>query len=132
MVKDGVEKMNSLYGKVVFDEWAILSFSEKREAILTYSGPRRQDFKTNLESDLKVLKMELHRTRHNVGDFDFARQANGTHFDSFVVVGKEIFLLCNSTNLTMQEITRDPKWVNAQVAFAEMTDAFRNDPLQVN
>jgi hypothetical protein len=31
----------------------------------------------------------------------------------------------------MQEIARDPKWLNAQVPFAELSDAVRADSLVV-
>ena len=128
-IKEGFERMNALYGKVVFDEWVIISFSGTKEAILSYSGPRRDHFKANFDNDVKALKMDLHKTKHRVGDFDFARAAAGTHFDAFIVIGKELFLICNSTNLSMQEITKNSNWITTQVPFAGLTDKFRADPL---
>ena len=129
VTKECCERMNCHYGKVVFDEWVLLSFVGDRETILAYSGPRREHFKQNFANDVKTLRGELRRNKYHVGDFEFARDAAGTHFDALVMVGKELFLICNSTNLSMDEITRDPKWILAQVPFAELTDKFRQDPL---
>ena len=129
-IKECFEKMNALYGKVVFDEWTILSFSAGKETFLSYSGPRRQHFKDNFSNDVGALRKALHTKKHPVGDFDFARAASGTHFDAFMVVGEELFLICNSTNLSMQEISKNERWLTAQIPFAELTDTFRADPLE--
>lgn len=127
--KECCERMNRLYGKVVFDEWAILSFANDRETILAYSGPRREHFKENFAEDVRLLRAELRRNKYHIGDFEFARDAAGTHFDALVMMGDDLFLICNSTNSSMSEIARDPNWIMAQVPFAEMTDACRQDPL---
>ncbi len=129
LTKESCDKMNSRYGKVVFDEWVILSFSGDKETILAYSGSRRDHFKQNFANDVKTLKIELRKNRYHIGDFEFARDAAGTHFDSFVMIGTGLLLICNCTNLSMTQITKDPNWTLAQVPFVEMTDAFRNDPL---
>ncbi|MBA4150020.1 MAG: hypothetical protein H0X66_18060 [Verrucomicrobia bacterium] len=129
VTKESFDNMNSLYGKVVFDEWVILSFSGEKETILAYSGPRREHFKQNFVNDVKTLRVELRRNKYHVGDFEFAREAAGTHCDAFIMTGDDLFLICNSTNLSMSTITKDPNWVMAQVPFAELTDKFRQDPL---
>jgi len=49
-----------------------------------------------------------------------------------VVLGEGIYLICNNTKSSMEEITRDPKWLNAQVPFAELSEAVRPDPLTVS
>jgi hypothetical protein len=131
-IKECFEKMNALYGKVVFDEWVVLSFSAGKESVLSYSGPRRQHFKDNFANDVVALRKELHAKKHPVGDFDFARAASGTHFDAFMVIGEELFLICNSTNLSVQEIAKNERWLTAQVPFAELTDKFRADPLEAS
>ncbi|MFN7138037.1 MAG: hypothetical protein ACK4UN_01730 [Limisphaerales bacterium] len=127
--KECCDKMNSRYGKVVFDEWVILSFSGDKETILAYSGPRREHFKQNFDIDSKVLRNELRRNKYHIGDFEFAREGTGTHFDTFIMLGKDLFLICNSTNLSMSEIARNPNWIMAQVPFVELTDLVRADPL---
>jgi hypothetical protein len=153
LIKEYCDRMNTLYGKVVFDEWVVVGFTGDKERILAYSGPRRDQFKKNFQTDVKALRSELLRIKHPIGDFDFARHAGGTHFDAFMAVGERIFLICNSTNAggthfdafmavgeriflicnstnqSMQAISKDPKWLVAQVPFAELTDKFRADPL---
>jgi hypothetical protein len=75
------------------------------------------------------LNSELLTTKHQTGDFDFARHAGGTHFDAFMVLGEEIYLICNNTTQSINGITKDSRWLAAQVPFAELTDKFRASPL---
>lgn len=121
--------MNSRYGKVVFDEWAVVSFDAGREKVLAYAGPRREHFKQNFTTDLKTVRNALFAKPHAVGDFDFSHQGTGTGFDAFIVLGERIFLLWNSTNESTTYITKNPNWLIAQNVFAELTDKFRSDPL---
>ena len=51
---------------------------------------------------------------------------------AITVLGSTIYLICNNTRASMEEITRDPKWLNAQVPFAELSEAIRPDPLEVS
>jgi len=44
LIKSCAEQMNARYGKVVFDEWAIISTLDKKGKILTYTGPRKDEF----------------------------------------------------------------------------------------
>jgi hypothetical protein len=126
------QKMNDLYGKVVFDEWVVISLAQHKARILFYVGPRNDDFLRNFASDLGSLRAELHNSRYSVGDFEFSRHGVGTGFEAFVVLGDGIYLICNNTQATMEEITRDPKWLNAQVPFAELSESIRPDPLIVS
>ena len=49
LTKSCAEQMNSLYGGVVFDEWAIVSLAENKARVLHYyTGPRNDDFLTHL------------------------------------------------------------------------------------
>jgi len=68
-------------------------------------------------------------TEHQTGDFEFARHASGTHFDAFMVLGDELYLICNNTTQSINGITKDSRWLNAQVPFAELTERFRANPL---
>jgi len=55
----------------------------------------------------------------------------GTGFESFLVLGKGIFLICNNTFQSMDGITQDPLWLGAQVPFVELSDKIRGDPVEV-
>ena len=46
-----------------------------------------------------------------------------------MVLGVAIYLICNNTQASMEDITKDPKWLNAQVPFAEslMSVSLRTD-----
>jgi hypothetical protein len=128
-MKHGSETMNARYGRVVFDEWAFVSLQSGRERIVAYEGPRREHFQQNFTSDLGGLRCELLTTKHEPGHFDFARQAVGTSFEAFICVGEELYLICNNTQLTMDQISGDARWLEAQKSFAALTDAFRSDPM---
>lgn len=121
--------MNARYGKAVFDEWAIVSLRSGQERIVSYEGPRKEHFQKNFTSDLGALRGEILTTRHQPGHFDFARHAVGTAFESFVCVGDELYLLCSNTHASMDDISREPRWLDAQKAFAELTERFASDPL---
>lgn len=126
------QKMNDLYGRTVFDEWVVISLAQHRARILFYVGPRNDDFLKNFATDLGSLRAELLNTNYNIGDFEFSRYGVGTGFEAFVVLGHGIYLICNNTQASMEDITRDPKWLNAQVPFAELSETVRPDPLVVS
>jgi hypothetical protein len=130
-IKRCSENMNARYGKVVFDEWAIVSLQKGKERIVAYQGPRKDHFQKNFVNDLGALRAELLTTKHEPGHFDFARHAVGTSFEAFVCVGDELYLLCNNTQSSMNEITKDGRWLDAQKVFAELTEQFRATPLTV-
>ena len=67
--------------------------------------------------------------RYQTGDFEFTRHGVGTGFESFMVVGKGMYLICNNTVQSMDAISKDPLWIGAQVPFVELSDKFRSDPL---
>ncbi|MEY2465728.1 MAG: hypothetical protein QOD03_249, partial [Verrucomicrobiota bacterium] len=51
---------------------------------------------------------------------------------AFIVLGDGLYLICNNTDASMEDITKDPKWLNAQVPFAELSDKIGLDPLVVS
>ena len=126
------QKMNDLYGRVVFDEWVVISLAQHKARIIFYVGPRNDDFLKNFADDLGSLRAELLDSKYSIGDFEFARHGVGTGFEAFVVLGEGLYLICNNTKSSMQEIARDPKWLNAQVPFAELSEAIRPDPLVIS
>jgi hypothetical protein len=121
------ERMNAAYHDIVFDEWALISFMERRGTLLSYTGPRREEFQKNFAADIKDLRVELLSNTHGVGDFEFARQAVGTKVEAFLVDGLGVYLICNHTRRSMDEITKSPLWLNAQIPFVELSDQFRAD-----
>jgi len=125
------EQMNARYKKVVFDEWAILSLEPHRGHLLAYRGPRKEGFQRNFLADVGGLREGLLNDGYNVGDFEFTRNGVGPAFESFMVVGDRMYLICNNTVQTMDAISRDPLWLGAQVPFVELSEKFRSDPLSL-
>lgn len=129
LIKSCAQQMDALYGKVVFDEWAIVSLAQQRARVLAYTGPREDHFLQNFVRDFGALRAQWVAGRHTVGDFEFTRHESGTGFESFLVLGNDLYLFCNNTQRSMDDIARDPKWLSAQVPFAELADTVRSDPV---
>ena len=132
LIKACAGQMDARYGKTVFDEWAVVSLAENRARVLAYVGPRNDDFLKNFANDLGALRSELLDANYGAGDFAFARHGTGTRFEAFMVLGPAIYLICNNTRESMDTIAKDPKWLNAQVSFAELGDKLRARPLAVS
>jgi hypothetical protein len=132
LIKVCAGQMDAAYGKTVFDEWAVISLAENKARVLGYVGPRNDAFLKNFTSDLGSLREELLGMDYGVGDFAFARHGTGTHFEAFIVLGIAIYLICNNTSESMDTIAKNPKWLNAQVPFAELGDKLRISPLVVS
>jgi len=128
-IKNCANQMNARYGSVVFDEWAVISLAENKARILSYTGPRNDDFLQNFAKDLGALRAELVGGKYGSGDFEFARHGIGTGFESFLVLGPGVYLICNNTRESMDSLTKNPRWLNAQVPFAELADKVRAHPL---
>ena len=131
LIKVCATQMDAHYGKTVFDEWAVISLAENKARVLAYVGPRNDDFLKNFANDLGSLRAELLDTNYGTGDFAFARHGVGTLFEAFMVLGSAIYLICNNTHQTMDAIAKDPKWLKAQVPFAEIGDKLRINPLVI-
>ena len=130
LIRATVDQMNARYGKTVFDEWVVLSLHEKAVRILHYHGPRKEDFQKNFSADLNALRADLDNQEFGIGDFEFARHAGGTHFDAFLVLGRGFYLICNNTRSSMDVITKDNRWLGAQVPFVELSDKLRANPIE--
>lgn len=123
--------MNARYQGVVFDELAIVSFSDNQPRTLSYQGPRREAFDSQFPADSAALRSRVRRGGQNygVGDFEFSHEGTGTSFEAFVVLGQEICLVCNNTTKSMSAIAANPLWLAAQVPFVELAESMRADPL---
>jgi hypothetical protein len=128
-VRSHVQRINELYQKTAFDEWALVAVLGLKGRVLHYEGPRKDDFQKNFAHDAQAFTADLRDPDRHIGDFDFNRHGSGTRFDAILVVGDGLFLLCNHTASSISAITHDPLWLSAQVAFVEMSDQFRSDPL---
>ncbi|MFM1945032.1 MAG: hypothetical protein RI897_4014 [Verrucomicrobiota bacterium] len=129
VVKSHLTRMDGLYGSVIFDEWAVVSVFDRKARLLHYSGPRREEVLESFARDVRHFLGDLVSGEHHVGYFDFSRDATGAAYDAYMVLGEGCFLVCNNLGASMDEITRDERWLRAQVPFAELSDVFGSDPL---
>lgn len=123
-------RMKRLYGRAVFDEWALIALAGSRGRVVGYEGVRRSEFVRQLPADLGPLRAELGLQLDDPGAFGFARDAEGPRFDAFIVAGPATVLLLNNTAVTVSAIAADPLWRKAQVPFAELAEIFRADPIE--
>ena len=100
------DEMSARYKKVVFDEWAMISLADNKGLLLSYTGPRKEGFKENFLVDAGGLRSSLLARAHAAGDFEFTRHGVGTGFEAFMVLGPSLFLICNNTARTMDEIAK--------------------------
>ena len=131
LIKHCSDKMDSIYGSPVFNEWAIVSLIENRAKVMAYTGPRNDDFLKNFAHDLGTLRSTLTAGDLGPGDFEFARHHIGTGYDCFMVVGVGLYLIANNTSDSLESIAKNPRWLGAQVPFAELADKVRHSPLAV-
>jgi hypothetical protein len=123
-------RMNALYGKAVFDEWTVVSLQAEQSGVLVYTGPRGESFRRQFATDVVPLRTEMTGRPFAVGDFEFTTEGTGTRFDACLRVGEASYLLCNHTGKSMVEIRSDPRWLQAQKAFVDLSERFRRDPLE--
>lgn len=131
LIKACANQMNSRYGSVVFDEWAVVSLAENKARVLYYTGPRNDDFLMSFVKDLGTLRSELLGGGYGVGDFEFSRHGVGTGIEAFMVLGGGLYLICNNTAASMETITKDDRWLDAQVPFVELAEKIRGNPLAI-
>jgi len=122
-------RMDEHYGAKVFDEWAVVSVFDRKAKILQYEGPRREELQANFANDIRHFTADLLAGNRHLGHFDFSRDATGAAFDAYMVVGEGCYLVCNHTTASMESITKEPRWLQAQVPFAELSDTFSSNPL---
>lgn len=130
-ISHGLAEIERLYERPVFNEWAIVGWSGGRPVVLHYDGPRTEDFETKLPGDLRLLRESLQEDRSVAGTFSFAREGVGTLFDAYIVLGEDVVLLCNHTEMDFEAIATDPLWRKAQMPFVDLTEKFGLDPLEM-
>jgi len=130
LVADALQRMNALYHETVFDEWVVVSFQAGRGGILAYDGPRAESYQRRFADDVAPLRSEMAGKHLAAGDFEFALDATGTHYDACLRVGRASYLICNNTAKSMAEIRKSPDWLQAQKPFVDLSEQLRADPLE--
>jgi len=128
-VTAALARMNATYGETVFNEWVLVSLRADRNAILAYEGPRPEKYKQHFTLDLASMLKELAGQKLAVGDFAFASDAAGTHYDGCLRLGESSYLFCNHTTRTMTQIRQSPLWLAAQKHWVELSQKFAADAL---
>lgn len=130
LIRSQIERMNALYGRPVFDEWALLGLDARGEAaVLGYDGPRAQSFIEELPIDAAALRAAQAKRDYGVGDFEFVHEEAGPGLDAFLRAGPAAYLVCNHTGKAMADIRREPRWRQAQVAWFNLGEKFRANPV---
>ena len=129
-IQASFERMRALYTRPVFDEWVILTPAAKHHGVLAYSGPRLEEFRQKLPSDVEPLLAQLAGRNLAIGDFEFTHAGDGTRHDALIRLGATSYLVCNNLAHSMSEIRKDTRWLKAQAAFVDLSELFRADPLE--
>jgi len=122
-------RMNTAQGETVFNEWVLVSLRPEGGAILAYDGPRATKYKQHFTRDLGSLTRELSEQKLGIGDFIFANDATGSHYDACLRLGPSSYLFANHLTRTMAEIRENPLWLQAQKIWVEASQRFAADPL---
>jgi hypothetical protein len=132
-IQKSFAKMNGAYGRPVFDEIAIVQVADATTLSLHYyEGPREADFLNEMMEDSVALRNDVGDTRNNLGgEFGFTRDGGGEGIDAYICLGPRIFLLCNNTAQSMEEVTKDARWLQAQGEFLNASQFFAVDPLKL-
>jgi hypothetical protein len=128
-IRQCAAQMNARYKAVVFDEWAVVSIARGKLHILDYAGTRATDFRKQFLSDAGALRGALLTGKHEPGYFEFAHTGVGTGYESFMALGEGMYLIWNNTAKSMDNIVEDPRWLAAQVPFAELSARFSVSPV---
>jgi len=131
-IEKSFKKLNTAYGRTVFDELAIVGLSGESLELHYYEGPRREAFMAEFADSTMSLRKELtaDQTDHG-GEFNFTREGDGIGMDASICLGPKVYLFCNNVEKSMKEITQDPTWLNAQGEFLNASQHFAVDPLVV-
>jgi hypothetical protein len=130
-IQKSFTKLNEAYGRPVFDEIAIVQVSDPVTLTLHYyEGAREASFLNELLEDSVALRNDIGDTRNHLGgEFGFTREGGGEGIDAYICLGSGIFLFCNHTVKSMEEVTKDARWLRAQGEFLNLSQFFAVDPL---
>lgn len=131
LIRSQLARMNAAYGDTVFDEWVLIGLTVGGASILAYEGPRETDYKKTFIKDIAPLRAVIGKGEQDVGGFEFVNDAAGHRYDAVMRAGPGVYLLCNHTVLSIDDIRANPGWLKAQKAWFELGEKFRADPLAV-
>lgn len=129
LVQSYLKRIDAIYLRKLFDEWALLSLSPTGEKTVVYQGPRRDAFAAQLGQDTRQLRAAMNQKTYQVGDFEFALEAQGPGYDACIIAGESAYLVFNNLALTLDEMRKDPLWLKVQPLWLELAQAFQADPL---
>lgn len=102
-IEEATARMNQVYGRPLFDEWAILSLSAKG-CLSAYGGPRAEAFRKALPDDVGPLFVATKGKEIHEGDLEFAEHAEGTAYDVLMKIGPVSYLVLNHTGETLANL----------------------------
>ncbi len=129
LITAAIARMNTAYGQVVFDEWAVLGLGGKG-GVHAYTGPRPDRFRRQMPDDAAPLRAEAASQPSHVGDIVFTLAGHGPRYDAFMRLGAASYLVCNHTTKSMADIRANPGWLQVQPILFELGEKFRADPLE--
>lgn len=126
-------KLDAAFGRPLFDELAIVSLAGGAFKILYYKGRNKSEFMAEFAENTLLLRKELSEDQTALGgEFSFTRDGEGANMDAYICLGPDAYLFCNHTHSTMEEITKDPRWLDAQGEFFNLSQYFAVDPLDLD
>jgi hypothetical protein len=99
-----------------------------------YNGPRREGFSKHFHRDTVNVRSSARKNDsapYEVGEFDFSHQGAGTQADALLVLAENVFLICNNTRASMNEIEKNHCWLKAQNSFAGLSEKILVSPLEI-
>ncbi len=129
LVHSYLKRIDAIYLRRLFDEWAILAVSPTGQRTVAYQGPRRDAFAVQLAGDTRQLRAAMNRKTYQAGDFEFALDAQGSGYDACIVAGESAYLVFNNLSLSLDDLRKDPLWLKVQPLWLELSQAFQADPL---
>ncbi|MDP1579838.1 MAG: hypothetical protein Q8M02_06140 [Candidatus Didemnitutus sp.] len=129
-ILSSLARVNAAYGQPLFNEWVLVALRADRGSILAYDGPRAESYQKQFRLDMASMMKELASQKLGIGDFVFAAEAHGSHYDSCMRIGATSYLFCNHTQRTMTELRQSPLWLNAQKHWVKLSQVVSADPLE--
>lgn len=123
--------MNETYRRPVFDEYLIVEAAKDGAKVHAYVGPREDSILDSIADETTALREAGSHINSTPGQFDFTREGVGSDFDAYICLGEQLYLLCNNTEKSMEEVTADPNWLAAQGVFLNVSQYFAVDALTV-
>lgn len=121
-----------LPGQPLFDEFLVIEvLSGGNVRLKHYYGPREfQKIVENLAKEAKSLKKDLFDKQQQLpGHCVFDHHATNSDYDAFVVIGRDVCVLLNNIQLSMEEVKKKFPWMIAQKSFLDFVQSFACDPV---